>query len=336
VSKWTVFLAYDEETQFRALEYLRSKRTNRYEEDRKPFFLSVSFHCPHDPFKVTQDLWDLYEDEDIEIPEYPANMEETYSAMDHWLNAYHGTDRIDIKDPESLTALRRSYYGLVTFIDEKVGEMLQALEHLELHENTVVIFTSDHGDMLAEKNMVQKRSFYEFSSRVPLILSFPDRRAAGTRYLQPVSLVDLAPTILELAGIEEWLPMDGRSLLPCIEGREMDRVVFSESHTNGVYEPCFMVRKGKFKYIYIRNEDSQLFDLQKDPGEWNNLCGRPSYAEVETELRSRILEPFDPDRIEEELQESLINRAVIKKANKINDTHWDCQPFFDATKQYVR
>jgi len=336
VSKWTIFLAYDEETQFRALEYLRSKCTNRYVEDTKPFFLSVSFHCPHDPFKVTQDLWDLYEDEDIEIPEYPANMEETYSAMDHWLNAYHGTDRTDIKDPESLTALRRSYYGLVTFIDEKVGEMLHALERLELHENTIVIFTSDHGDMLAEKNMVQKRSFYEFSSRVPLIISFPDARAAGTKCPQPVSLIDLAPTILELAGIEEWLPMDGRSLLPCIEGKEMDRVVFSESHTNGVYEPCFMVRKGKFKYIYIRNEDSQLFDLRKDPGEWNILSGGPSYAELEAELRSHILETFDPDQIEEELQQSLLKRAVIKKANKINDTHWDFQPFFDATKQYVR
>jgi len=263
-------------------------------------------------------------------------MDETYSAMDRWLNAYHGTDRIDIKSPESLTALRRSYYGLVTYIDRKVGELLDALERLELRDNTIVIFTSDHGDMLAEKNMVQKRSFYEFSSRVPLILNFPDGWAAGTKCPQPASLIDLAPTMLQLAGVDEWLPMDGRSLLPCIEGKETDRIAFSESHTNGVYEPCFMIRKGQYKYIHIRNEDDQLFDLDNDPGEWNNLCGNPSYAEVETELRSRILKTFDPDVVEEELQVSLLNRTVIKQANKVNGMHWDYSPFFDATKQYCR
>ncbi len=79
-----------------------------------------------------------------------------------------------------------------------------------------------------------------------------------------------------------------------------------------------------------------MFDLENDPGEWNNLCGDPAYAEIETELRSRILETFDPDIIEEELRESLLNRAVIKQSNEVNDTHWDYSPFFDATKQYCR
>jgi len=336
VSKWTMFLGYDKETQFRALEYLNSRHTRRGGGNKEPFFLCASFHCPHDPFRVTQDLWDLYEGAEIDIPQYPSNMEETYSAMDRWLNTYHGTDRIDVKSPESLTALRRSYYGLVTYIDRKVGELLDALERLELRDNTIVIFTSDHGDMLAEKNMVQKRSFYEFSSRVPMILSFPDGQSAGVKCPQPVSLIDLAPTILQLAGVDECLPLDGRSLLPCIAGEEMDRVAFSESHTNGVYEPCFMIRKGQYKYIYIRNEDSQLFDLEKDPGEWNNLCGDPAYADVEAELHARILGTFDPDTVEKELQESLLNRAVIKQSNEVNDTHWDYFPFFDATKQYCR
>ena len=336
VGKWTQFMAYDEETQFRALEYLRSKRIGRNEGSVDPFFLCVSFHCPHDPFKVTQEFWDLYEGEQIEIPEYPANMEETYSAMDRWLVTYHGTDRIAIKDPQSLTALRRAYYGLVTYIDRKVGELVEALERLGLRDNTIIIFTSDHGDMLAEKNMVQKRSFYEFSSRVPMILNFPDGWAAGTKCRQPVSLIDLVPTLLQLAGVEGWLPMDGRSLLPCIEGRETAREAFSESHTNGVYEPCFMIRKGQYKYVYIRNEDGQLFDLEQDPGEWNNLCGNPAYREVELELRSRILDTFDPDAIEDELQMSLLNRALVKQTTQVNETHWDYSPPFDATKQYCR
>jgi choline-sulfatase len=336
VTHWTQFLAHDEEVQFRALEYLHARRVEQYAGNKGPFFLSVSFHCPHDPFKVTQDLWDLYEGAEIEIPHYPARMEETYSAMDRWLNAYHGTDRIDIRSPESLTALRRSYYGLVTWIDRKVGELVEALDRLALSDNTIVLFTSDHGDMLAEKNMVQKRSFYEFSSRVPMIVRFPDGWKAGTRCPQPVSLIDLGPTIMELAGVKEWLPMDGCSLLPCIAGGEMDRVAFSESHTNGVYEPCFMVRRGRWKYVYIRNEEGQLIDLEADPGEWNNLCGDPACAEVEIELRTHILETFDPDAVERELQASLERRALLQQANVANDLHWDYFPYFDATKQYCR
>ena len=341
VAHWTQFLAYDAEVQFRALEYLHARRVDRYEGNEDPFFLCVSFHCPHDPFKVTQDLWDLYEGAEIEIPHYPTHMEETYSAMDRWLNAYHGTDRIDIRSPESLTALRRSYYGLVTWVDRKVGELVEALDRLELRDNTIVLFTSDHGDMLAEKNMVQKRSFYEFSCRVPLIVRFPDGWKAGTTCPQPVSLIDLAPTIMELAGGKEWLPgnqglHDGRSLLPCIKGREMDRVAFSESHTNGVYEPCFMARKGRFKYVYIRNEAGQLFDLEADPGEWDNLCGDPAYAATEAELRAQILETFDPDAVERELHESLQRRALLREANVANDLHWDYFPYFDATRQYCR
>ena len=169
-----------------------------------------------------------------------------------------------------------------------------------------------------------------------MILNFPDGWAAGTKCRQPVSLIDLVPTLLQLAGVEGWLPMDGRSLLPCIEGRETAREAFSESHTNGVYEPCFMIRKGQYKYVYIRNEDGQLFDLEQDPGEWNNLCGNPAYREVELELRSRILDTFDPDAIEDELQMSLLNRAVVKQTTQVNETHWDYSPPFDATKQYCR
>jgi choline-sulfatase len=336
VRKWTRFLAYDAEAQFRALEYLRERGTGE-REDESPFFLCVSFHCPHDPFQVTQDLWDLYEGEPIEIPEYPDNMDETYSVMDRWLNAYHGTDRYDIKDPESLTALRRAYYGLVSSVDRKVGQLVATLEEMGLREDTVVIFTSDHGDMLAEKNMVQKRSFYEFSARVPMIISFPDRWNAGTVCEQPVSMMDLAPTVLDIAEVSDRMPMDAESLLSCIGGTMPDtREVYSESHTNGVYAPCFMIRKGRYKYVYIHGEDAQLFDLVEDPGEWNDLAGDPAFQDIEEELRGRVLQRFAPDVIEEELQRSLDNRGIIKEALHLNDTHWDYAPQWDVTEQYVR
>jgi choline-sulfatase len=116
--------------------------------------------------------------------------------MDRCLNAYHGTRRYNLRDADALYKLRRAYYGLVTYMDRKVGEVLDTLQETGLADNTVVVFASDHGDMLCEKEMVQKRCFYEWSCRVPLIARFPDGWQAGTACDTPVSLIDLWPNFL--------------------------------------------------------------------------------------------------------------------------------------------
>jgi choline-sulfatase len=137
----------------------------------------------------------VYEGEEIEIPEFPDNLEETYSTLDKWLNVYHGVAKAkNLRDPESIRRVRRAYYALVTYIDIKVGELLASLEENGFCENTIVVFCSDHGDMLCEKGMVQKRTFYEWSSRVPLIIRFPQGWQRGTICMEPVNLVDLLPT----------------------------------------------------------------------------------------------------------------------------------------------
>ena len=112
--------------------------------------------------------------------------------------------------------MRRADYGLITWIDERVGELLQALEDLGLRENTAILFLSDHGDMLGERRMIQKRSFYEYSSRIPWIMSYPGMEERGTVVQEPVSIVDVMPTILDLGGVrgDEILPIDGRSVIP--------------------------------------------------------------------------------------------------------------------------
>jgi choline-sulfatase len=185
--------------------------------------------------------------------------------------------------------------------------------------------------------MVQKRHFYEWSTRVPLIVAYPDRRRAETKIGQPVSLVDLAATILDMAGVEDSLSLDGTSLMGLINGTDtQERDIFSEMHTAGVFATCFMVRKGQYKYIYVHGEDTQLFDLEDDPDEWNNLSGKPEYQEIETGLKASVLEQFDPDRIEQDVTQSLLKRQLIREAMKVNDTHWDYAPDFDATQQYVR
>jgi choline-sulfatase len=214
VAPWTQFLSYDEETQFRGLEYLRERARTGSDE---PFFLVVSFHHPHDPFVVTQELWDLYEGAEIELPARPEHIDLT--AMDHWANEAHETDTVDLDDPAALRALRRAYYGLVTYVDRKLGELLGALER------------------------------------------------AGERVARPVSLLDLAPTLLDLAGVPapDRLPLDGTSLL----GDE-ERTVFSEYHVEKVRAPCFMARRGRWKLIELHGHDRRLFDLDADPGEWTD------------------------------------------------------------------
>jgi len=312
VVPWSKFLAYDEETQFRALEYLRAG-------SERPFFLVVSFHHPHDPFQPTRDLWDLYEGVEIPIPRVPPHVE--YSAMDRWANDAHETDAVDLRDPDALRALRRAYYALVTYVDRKLGELLDAVP-----PDTLVVFTSDHGDMLGERAMVQKRCFYEWSARVPLLVRHPDGTGAGTSVDTPVSLLDLSPSILDWVGVDDRLAMDGGSL---------DRpsgIVFAEYHIEKVRAPCFMVRRGSSKYIYVHGYDEQLFDLDADPGEWTNLAAERDT----TALRACILERFDPDTISRVGEASIRRRELIARAMAITGTRWDYAPVFDATKQYVR
>lgn len=338
VRTWTKFLAYDEEAQFRALEYLRERGRTRSAE---PFCLVVSYHHPHDPFHVTQELWDLYEGAEIEIPRHPANLEATYSAMDRWLNHTHGTAEVDLDSPENLRALRRAYYGLVTYVDRKLGELLAALEQTGERRQTIIVFTSDHGDMLGEKRMVQKRCFYEWSARVPLVVSFPDGRAAGRRVPQPVSLMDLMPSLLDWAGVPEAarLPMDAHPL-PGLGANaptaEPARPAFSEYHVEKVLAPCFMVRRGDLKYIYIHGHGRQLFDLAEDPGEWHNLAGRPEWRAAEAELHALVLSQFDPAQIEAHGALSVRKRELIRQAMARNGTRWDFDPPYDPGQHYVR
>jgi len=323
-------LQYDELAHREALAYLKEKGSQKQRDKTyQPFFLCVSYNFPHEPFWPPKKYWDLYEDEPIEIPKLPADFEKRQSAMDRWLNRHHGVDKVDLQKPSSLKKLWRAYYALVTYIDDKVGELVDQLHDEKLLDNTIIIFTSDHGEMLCLKNMVQKRSFYEPSARVPLLVVSPHVGRKGHVSKTPVSLLDIAPTILDLAGYgrSEGFAADGMSLVPLLQGKEKpDRAVFSEMHSEGVYATCFMIRKGKHKYVYIHGHDEQLFDLEKDPDEWNNLAKRSDYASIRDELRERILSRFDPDRIEKDLRDSLQRRQFLKKAMTKTGRDWAFKP----------
>ncbi|HEU5318161.1 MAG TPA: sulfatase-like hydrolase/transferase, partial [Chloroflexota bacterium] len=245
----------------------------------------------------------------------------------------------ELRSKESLTRVRRAYFALVTWIDRKVGELIDTLKEHDLWDDTVVMFTSDHGDMLCEKSMVQKRIFYDYSARVPLIMRFPNDQYAGTVVKEPVNLIDLLPTWLDLAGVpnETRLPMDGQSLLPLLDGTDTaPRTTFSEMHVEDNPVPCFMVRRGKHKLIYLHGVGAQLFDLEADPDEWDNLSGKPDHKATEDELRQAILDRFDVETIERDIVRSIKSRRLIRETMRRNHTLWDYEPRFDPNKDAMQ
>jgi choline-sulfatase len=336
-------LDYDERAIFHGIRYLAEKRTNpgfSAQEDppkrgKTPFFVQISLNKPHEPFLTYQEYWDMYEGVDIPIPDYSVDFEKMYTSMDKSLNKLHGVDKVDLRDKESLKRIYRAYYSLVTYIDDKLGEVLEAIDRYGLRENTIVIFLSDHGDMLGQRGMVQKRVFYEHSARIPLVINMPEKYQIGERgsvVTEPISITDVAPTILELAGITDYLPMDGKSLLPLMRGeRDPDRYVFSENYSEGVLNSAVMVRKGDYKLTYIYHNDGepekQLFNVEKDPREIKNLAGKARYKKVESELENIILSNFDLEALDKQAQQNYERRKVIKESRKIaNPPSWNYNP----------
>jgi choline-sulfatase len=326
---WSTELQYDEETHFRALEYLRHAPD-------KPFMLAVSFTSPHPPYQVPKAYWEMYKDADLPIPHYRENMDESYSELDRAFLRWYGLDRNSIRDPEHLIAMRRGFCALSHYVDDKLGELLAVLEEVGLRDNTIIIFTADHGEMLGEKGLIQKRSLYEWSTRIPMIIDYPG--AAHRVVDTPVSLIDLPVTLMEVAGAEPVTPLDGRSLLPAIHGATIENLpVISEYHGEGIMKPCFMVRQGPWKYIYIHNASAQLFNIERDPDEWNNLSGHPDTRKIEKELKDIVTGgSFDLDSIEKDIWERLAQKRVVNQAMAKNGTTWDYRVETDPASLYVR
>lgn len=228
-------LDYDEEVHARTLERLRRFSRRGPDAIHQPWFICASYSQPHDPYAPAQRYWDLYEDATIVMPE--GGNREAATAWDHWVNAYHGVDLVR-PSPDDVYRTRRGYYAMTTYIDEKLGELIEALHLLGFLEDTVVIFTSDHGDMLGERGMFFKRTFREWATRVPLIFSGPGVRA-GHVASENVSLVDLYPTLLEVCGLQmpeldirrtlagsSLAPFLGGGYEPAVGRRRADRVLW--------------------------------------------------------------------------------------------------------------
>lgn len=309
----TTEIEIDDLVEEQALAYIRDP-------DRKdqPWALNVSFIAPHFPLIVPERFWDLYPLDEIDMPDIPDGHLENQHPVYKRMRSMFGC----VDFPEDLVRRARAgYYGLITYLDEKIGHLLQTLQETDQLENTIVIYTSDHGEMNGEHGMWRKSNFYEASVRVPLQIMFPDRNHAGKRIDEVVSLVDLTATLVDFSDEEVTSQLDGDSLLPLIH--ETDSTwkdyAFSEYLAHGVQRPMAMLRKGKYKYNYSLGDPSELYDILEDPEEFNNLSNNSEYQEVCNSLESELLEQWDPVEIEEQVRESQKARLLI---DKVTNGQW--------------
>jgi choline-sulfatase len=331
---------YDDEVEHHGLQRIHDLA--RAPEDR-PFFLTISFTHPHPPFVTDQAHWDLYRDAGIDAPRVPEIPLERLDPHSRWLYHAHAQNLYSVPR-ERVMAARRAYYGMVSYVDDKVGRILETLRATSLDRDTVVVFAVDHGEMLGERGMWFKQTFYEPSVRVPLVVSWPGR-FAPRRSRAHVSLVDLLPTFLDIATAghapQAVDPLDGRSLHPILAGTETDpgdREVISEYSAEGVLGASRMVRSGRWKYVYTRGIPALLFDLERDPDELENLAGRAEVREVEERLRARALEGWDPDEIHARILASQKRRLFLDEVARRSGRYpnWSFQPFADASRRYIR
>ena len=334
----SVNVAYDDETGFEAVRWLHEHADSG---DERPFALTVSFFSPHDPYLPPPHWWDRYRDAEIDPPrvgDIPLEDRDPHSRR-HWFLTGRHRDAVGEAD---VLRMRRAYYAVTSYVDAKVGRLLDTLKAIGAADDTAVVFTSDHGDSLGERGLFFKMSFFERSVRVPLILHAPFV-FAPRRVAENVSLLDLFPTLLELAGDgalpDLAAPVDGHSLLALAGGIATDwpDLVCAEYTAEGAREPMAMVRRGPHKLIASRTDPPLLFDLAADPDELENLAQRPDLAGVRAELESIAPDPWDLESRERQVLASQSARRLLVEAlatGKISS--WDFQPLRDASRQYYR
>ncbi|GAB3754713.1 choline-sulfatase [Zhihengliuella somnathii] len=376
VSTASVQQDFDDEVGFRAYRHLADRaRANQAAatcgERPQPFLMVTSFIHPHDPYEPPREHWDRFDGVDIPDPAHPGAPDPEADPHSHRLRQMSG---FDVREPgiDEVRRARRAYYAAVSYIDDHVGRIRSRLKQLGLAEDTVIVVTSDHGDMLGEKGLWYKMSPYEQSARIPLIVYGPEHLVPRGRYQTPVSLLDLMPTLLELSGsgsgassgagnhrgsgassgaghdavVSGAVAADGaagagESVLSVArretEGglRPEDRDVFIEYLAEGTYRPQLTVMRGALKFVHCPGDPDQLFDLDRDPEELTNRAGDAAYAQVRDELLAALSERYDLVALESAVLASQDRRRLVAQAlTRGKHRSFDFDP--DPEQRYVR
>jgi choline-sulfatase len=327
---------YDEEATHQAERWLYAAAGAS---DRRPFLLTVSYMHPHDPYLGPRTFWDRYRDSEIDMPTVPPLSLNRRHPADRRLHALYDRGQHMLTEGQ-IRAARRAYYAMIGHADEQLGRLRRALEIAGHGERTAVVVTADHGDMLGERGLWYKMTFYERAVRVPLIMRMPGRPQPG-RVAQPVSLVDLFPTLLDLTATrpsQGELELDGNSLLPAAIGLGAPPgTVYGEYMAEGTEQPMFMIRRGRWKYITCPGDTPRLYDLQSDPHELDNLSGRTAGAAVERKLEREASRGWDAAALRRAVVDSQRSRRLVHGALMRGRLHpWDYEPRRDAAVEYFR
>ncbi len=332
VAEITNQLEYDDEVAYQAKLALYD--LSRCKDDR-PWCLTVSFTHPHDPYVARRKYWDLYEDCEHLLPEVPAMAYEDHDP--HAKRIFDANDwrNFDITE-DDIRRSRRAYFANISYLDDKIGEILQVLE--DTRQEAIILFVSDHGDMLGERGLWFKMCFYEGSARVPLMIAAPGMEPGLVT--DPVSTIDVCPTLCALAGVsmEEVMPWTtGESLVPLGQGGERTSPVAMEYAAEASYAPLVSLRYGKWKYNRCALDPDQLFDLEADPNELTNLADHPDHQGTVQSLRAKSEARWDLSRFDADVRASQAKRWVVYEALRQGGYYpWDYQPLRDASERFMR
>lgn len=314
-------LEFDSAVTRGAIEYLRSRN------DSRPLFLTVGYHSPHCPYVSPKDSYEYYRSV---LPE-PEEITREYRESSHpAVQLFWKIRQIEDITPEQTHRVRAAYYGMVERLDGLIGRLLEEIDRSLGLENTIVLYASDHGDNLGYNGVFWKTNFFEGSARVPLVVSAPGLIASDRRVKEPVSLMDIGPTLIEYAGAPLLPQSDGQSLLGILrEGdkADPDRTVISQLADVKGDAPSIMARKRNWKLIvHAGHALPQLYDVEEDPLEQNDLGGSPAFDRIRKEL-ARDIEPFwNPDEVlrrrDGGAAHDKIMRTWVAKSKVGNLEHW--------------
>ncbi|MDT0684384.1 choline-sulfatase [Roseicyclus sp. F158] len=323
---------YDDEVAFRAGQKLYDLAR---EEEGRPWCVTVSFTHPHDPYVARRRFWDLYEEcEHLEprVPAIPYEEHDAHSKRIYDANDWH---RFEIEN-EHVRRSRRAYFANISYLDEKIGELLDIVERTR--QDCAVVFTSDHGDMLGERGLWFKMSPFDGSSRVPFMVAGAGIEAGHVT--EPVSTVDLCATLCDLAGIDmgEVTPWtDGHSALPVASGDPRPAPVPFEYCAEGSYAPVVTLRDGRWKYTRCQLDPDQLYDMAEDPDELTNLAADPAHAETLARMRELSEARWDLDLFDSQIRQSQARRWVVYDALRAGRyTPWDHEPETKSSERFMR
>ncbi|KAI8935540.1 hypothetical protein NX059_008110 [Plenodomus lindquistii] len=331
-------LDYDEDVMHKSQQYLYDY-VRSDPETRRPFALTISLTHPHDPYTMIREYWDRYEGVDIPLPKTEVAQEDQDSHSKRLLKTIDLWDN-PVPDEAKIRA-RRAYFAACSFVDDQVGKLVKLLKNCYLEEDTIIVFSGDHGDMLGEHSLWYKMSWFENSARVPMIVNCP-AKFAPKQVKESVSTMDLLPTFVDLAGgdASAILPIDGVSLHEYLVSDKPGKdEVFGEYMGEGTVTPTYMIRRNQWKFTYSLADEPQLFNLVNDPQEIDDLAKSkdPRHQKVLAEFQAEAEAKWNFQQIHQDVLKSQRMRQIAWSALQIGRKEvWDYQPPGNDKDRFIR